>query len=157
MSSLEITTPHSKRPNTAGGVDVLHRIYNASEKEIKYVSFTYIPLNQVGDVVKCKIKDRAEAYCKFTGPIAPGEETLVSWENLWYNPTVDSVKITEMKIEYTDGTVETVAGEDIIDTSHPESKFGKIEREKERRAKMTKRIVGGVIGVIALILLITSI
>ncbi len=157
MSSVEIRKPTSRRPNTAGGVDVLHSIYNASQKEIKYVSFTYIPLNQVGDVVMCQIRKKPEAYCRFTGPIAPGEQTLVSWENLWYNPTISDVKITEMKIEYSDGTEETIAGEDIIDTSHPDSKFGKIEREKERRAKMTKMIVGGVIGVIALILLITSI
>lgn len=125
MSSIEISSPYTPSPNSAGGVDVCHTIFNASEKSMKYITFTYIPYNSVGDILSCTVKRQSEMSCKVTGPFTPGQESYLHWENVWYNPTVVDAKIKEVKIQYMDDTEETIAGEDILDEENPDSELFK--------------------------------
>ena len=156
MSAIEISTPYTRSPNSAGGVDVFHEIYNATEKEMKYITFTYLPYNSVGDLVACSIKKTSEAICKLTGPFAPGKSTYVDWKNVWYNSTIQKVKLKEVKIQYMDDTEEIIDGESLIDIRNdPESKLGKIraiERaEREKKEKKQKLIIGGIIAAVAIL------
>ena len=46
---------------------------NNSSKTIKYVTFTLVPLNAVGDRVSCTISGRSTTSAQVVGPIAPTE------------------------------------------------------------------------------------
>lgn len=134
-----------RRPSkVTGGVGIHNEIYNASEKEIKYLTFTYVAYNQVGDLIRCTVKGEAEARGKLTGPIAPNETASVDWDVLWYNPTISSVAIQEILVQFMDGTEETVSGSEILKTSDENSvyyqKRGKAEREEAlKRAEERKK------------------
>ena len=121
--------------NSADGVEIWHIIYNAGTKAMKYVTFTYVPYNAVGDRVYCSIKKTAEVVCRLTGPIEPGEESRLSWENLWYNPTVSRIELLNVKIEYMDDTFEFFEGKDLTSTESPESSYKKMCEEKATKNK----------------------
>ncbi len=116
------------KPNSAGGVGVEHFYYNGSEKEIKYLTFTYVPYNSVGDVVYCTVSGQDEARIKITGPIAAGEKAkklTVSEDALWYNTTITTVKIKSAHIQYMDASEATIAGEDILSIDDKSSEYYK--------------------------------
>ncbi len=164
MSAIEISKAYVSIPNSAGGVDVFHEIYNATEKEMKYITFTYVPYNPVDDIVSCTVKKKSEVSCQLAGPFKPGDVTYVDWKNLWYNPTISSTRIKEIEIEYMDGSTEMLLGEEIVDFESPDSKLGKIreaerlksaeEEEMARKKKKKMIIIGGIIAVVAIILMI---
>lgn len=130
-SSIEISKVSTKI-NFAKGVDVSLDYYNASGKEIKYLTFTFVPYNAVNDVVCCTISEESEKSGQITGPIKVGSVTIdeadakynyfhpesnllsAKWSALWYNNTVTSVKVIEINITYMDGSEETIAEEDIV-------------------------------------------
>lgn len=96
--------------NSAGGVSAFGIIRNSGTKTVKYVILTSVtPINTVGDPVCCTITGRSETMLTFTGPLAPGEKTArIQWENLWYNRTIDHMRLGDIKVIYTDGTEETI-------------------------------------------------
>lgn len=55
--------------NSVGGAELDLVWKNMSDKTIKYITFTMMPYNAVGDLVKCEIRDTSIANCKVTGPI----------------------------------------------------------------------------------------
>ena len=101
-------------PNLAGGVSVQMNITNHTGKEIKYITFRFLPKNAVGDVQMCSIKHVAEYGGQLTGPIAPGmTEFSIIWENMWYNSTITKVELLRAYIEYMDGTEEMLDASEI--------------------------------------------
>lgn len=105
-------------PNHAGGVSVGWKFQNTGTKSIKYASFFFIPYNSVGDAVGCSITGKSEDGGKFTGPLEPNQITDgIHLENLWYNNSIRSVKITKVYIQYMDGTEETVLGSQVTQIS----------------------------------------
>lgn len=135
---------YNRAEKATGGVGISNEIYNASEKVIKYLTFTYVAYNQVGDQVKCTVKGEYEAKGRLTGPIDPNEKATVKWDVLWYNPTISEVAIKEIHVEFMDGSEETIDGNDIIKTSSHESvyykKRGKAEHEEAlKRAEERKK------------------
>ena len=104
----------SPYPNSAGLVGVKFSIKNVGEKTIKYYSLYFVPYNAVGDKVGCTIRDRVEYGIRGTGPLANGQvETGNYLEDMWYNPSITSVKLTRAEIQYMDGTSETIQGSQI--------------------------------------------
>lgn len=95
-------------PNSAGGVSVKGGFTNTGAKAIKYISLYFIPYNRVGDAVGCSIKNRSEYGLRCTGPIAPNQKYYYEGENMWYNGTITSIKLTRAEIQYMDGTEETI-------------------------------------------------
>jgi len=97
--------------NSAGGVD----FYIVTEflpysKDIKYITFTVVPYNRVGDRAKCEINGYDTTYQgKVTGPIELSEVSKSytrshNWSTAWYNNTISCIKITRIQIDYMDGT-----------------------------------------------------
>lgn len=127
------------KANSVGGIGCSHRIFNATEKTIKYVTFTYLPYNQVKDVVKCQTNGRSEASGKLTGPIEPKEECAVQWDALWYNPTISKVAIKEVHVEYMDGTDEIIPGDQILTFFSPDSVHHKLKEEKKAAEEARKQ------------------
>lgn len=109
--------------NSADGVDVRIEWENTSEKTIKYINFCVKPYNAVDDEVYCEISKKSDMWLKKTGPINPGSGSYVSpiasissgdiWECVWYNSTVRNLEITEIRIDYTDGTSKYISGDDL--------------------------------------------
>lgn len=95
-------------PNSAGGNSVRLAIKNTGTKPIKYYRLCFAPYNAVGDMPE------PEKWFKGTGPIAPNSISGERYfENVWYNYSIESVKLVEAEIEYMDGTKKTIQGDQI--------------------------------------------
>ncbi|MBE6568204.1 MAG: hypothetical protein E7657_06065 [Ruminococcaceae bacterium] len=150
--------------------DVKTFFYNASDKTIKYVTFYYSAINAVGDII-------ATVSRKFTGPLEPDKKTIAHFEDVFNNySSIEEVAIEKVEIEYMDGTAETIAREDLVQTRDHNSvyykKYGKEEEEREKRNQERKReaeakriaeqakrakktkIIYGIIGVIVVAIMI---
>lgn len=101
-------------PDSAGGVSVKGSFVNNSSKTIKYISLRFTPYNSVGDAVGCSIKGVSEYGLRCTGPYAPNSTNQFFGENMWYNNSISSVRVTSADIQYMDGTEETIPGSQII-------------------------------------------
>lgn len=97
-------------PNSAGGVSVTGNFFSDDPRTIKYIILRFMPYNQVGDAVTCSIKGVSDFGLKCTGPYAPNKYHSFYGENLWYNHSITSVKITNVLITYMDGTEELIEG-----------------------------------------------
>ncbi len=128
--------------NSVNGAGVEHWYFNATDKEIKYLTFVYVPYNQVGDQVQCTMSRKSEVSCKLTGPIKPYHENNVKWEALWYNPTVTKIELVQIHIDYMDGSEETIDGADVVDMSDKQSVYyEKVEKPaEEERAEREKQL-----------------
>lgn len=122
-------------PNHVDGVGVSHEYYNASDKTIKYVTFTYEAYNKVFDKVACQTTGEFERSAEITGPIKPHTKYEIKLDALWYNPTVFSVKITQIHVRYMDNTEETIPGDQVVKMSDDNSEYKKrVEAEKAAEA-----------------------
>lgn len=98
--------------NSAGGVDFeIDWKYINNKKVIKYIYFTVDPYNSVGDIQKCDVREHSRFTGQITGPIKGGERDLAVWETAWYNNTISCIKLTKVKVIYTDGTQYTYVNE----------------------------------------------
>ena len=113
---LVIYEAYTETPNSAAGVDVVINTINLSDKTIKYINWTVVPYNAVGDKVRGEIRRRSEASMYETGPISPYERTSGSWETIWYNYSITCMEITRLSIEYMDGSKKTYANRNSIAT-----------------------------------------
>lgn len=154
-SEVEVTDsghtykPWYQGPNSVGGVGVEHKIFNASDKTIKYLTFTYQAYNRVGDAVVSQTSGRSIASGKLTGPIEPKKQINVRWEALWYNPTISKVVLKKIVIQYMDNSEETVEGDQILSMSDENSEYKKQEdariaaeaaRKAEEQARRAQEI-----------------
>ena len=120
-----------REPNSVNGIGCKHTFYNYSGKRIKYITFTYLPYNQVNDVVTCHTTGKSEASCRLTGPVEPKENCKLEWDALWYNPTITRAELKEVFVQYMDGTEETIPGSQVLSIFKPESEY---QKEKALKA-----------------------
>lgn len=103
----------SGHPDSAGGVSVIGKIHYSGKKTIKYITLKFTPYNRVNDAVGCDVKNVSEFGLKCTGPIEPGSSQEFKGENLWYNYSITSVKVTGADMQYMDGTEQHIPGNEI--------------------------------------------
>ncbi|MBR0536436.1 MAG: hypothetical protein IIX14_08675 [Clostridia bacterium] len=139
-SSLEFSKPEVTK-DFADGITLSHAYFNASDKAMKYITFTFVPYNRVGDVVYCTISHEAEKRCKITGPISPGETDFPKWETLWYNPTVYEAVLDSVEIIYMDGTEEFIDGKDVTYMHDEENSVYYKQMMKEKAEELEKRAI----------------
>jgi hypothetical protein len=85
-------------------------VYNSTKKTIKYVTFTVVGLNAVGDPVKGGFVRSAPApMLRGIGPIEPGETGTYSKDYMWMTDIVESFRISSIKLEYMDGSSKVVS------------------------------------------------
>lgn len=149
--------------NSVGGIEPTIVWRNDSGKTIKYIYFTCVPYNSVGDIVSCSISGKTSAKLQSTGPYdtfnisslklyprmyykrwaakvyedwnSPGKYWVGSqdlytpiteryyltendykdvfniensWDPIWYNYSIDYIRITKVNVVYIDGTSETI-------------------------------------------------
>lgn len=114
MSTIEVGRVWRNIQEITDAVDISHKYYNAGDKTIKYITFGYVAYNSVNDIVACRANGKTEASGRLTGPIPPKHEGSVTWENMWFNPTVSTVKVSEIYVQYMDGTEELIDVQDIV-------------------------------------------
>lgn len=90
---------------TGFSVDVI----NTSNKTIKYVIFTVVGYNAVDDPVHDRLKRRTSMLLRGIGPIEPMESGSYSFDYVWHTDLVESARITQIKLEYKDGTSKVLA------------------------------------------------
>lgn len=108
-----ITTARLSSPNSAGGVDAIVFYKNLSDKTIKYFYWEGYAKNAVGDIVESEIGGRELFGGKDTGPIKPRKTGGGCWDCIIYNSTARKLIITEVAIEYMDGTELKIQGNEI--------------------------------------------
>jgi uncharacterized protein YoxC len=116
-SLIHVTKLAVGSPNSAGGVDLFIGYVNNSDKVIKYITFTVAPYNAVGDVVYSEIGGTSTFNALDTGPKAKGEGLAGTyqwyWECAWYNWTITSARMSNIEIEYMDGTTEIITSDEV--------------------------------------------
>lgn len=115
IRSLAITSYYLSKPNSAGGVSAYFYYKNLSDKTIKYLCWTGIAINAVGDSVDCEARGYYSFNGKDTGPVKKGQTSGGVWDCAWYNYSARKLKITEISIEYMDGTSIVLTG-DILES-----------------------------------------
>ena len=100
--------------NSLGGLGMRTIFYNASGKDIKYVTFTYAPYNQVNDIVTDQYGGTIVSK-KHTGPIESGAMSIATFDGIWYDDTITEIILEKVSIDYMDGTSEEIAGSDLVD------------------------------------------
>ena len=90
----------------SSAIDLYITWKNTSSNTVKYAYFTCDLYNAVDDRVSCEITGRYSFNGKVTGPIESGtvEGNDTYWENAWWNNSGKYVKITNITLEYMDGT-----------------------------------------------------
>ena len=113
MKAITITEYGLCEPNYVGGCDFYLSYINNSSKTIKYLYWTGVAYNRVNDLAYCEI--RRSAVCKGweQGPIEPLEEGGGEWSCVIYNNWAETMKLTNIRIEYMDGTSLNIAEADI--------------------------------------------
>jgi hypothetical protein len=91
--------------DVVGGVDVSFRILNPSPKTIKYIWVSVVAYNPVGDRTGDRIHGLKPVPLKGIGPISQWEGGAWEFENVWYNQTIDCVRIALIKVQYMDGSI----------------------------------------------------
>ena len=114
--------------NALSGLGMQTIFYNASGKDIKYVTFTYAPYNQVNDIVTDQYGGTIVSK-KHTGPIESGAMSIATFDGIWYDDTITEIILEKVSIDYMDGTSEEIAGSDLVDVYESITSNGR-ERSK---------------------------
>ncbi len=101
-------------PTSSGLFGIQINVLYRGGKTIKYCLITCVPINAVGDCVSCLMRGYVEAEYKITGPITSGTYTW-TFDDGWYNSTIDSVYFEKVELQYMDGSAETITGEKLTE------------------------------------------
>lgn len=111
--SVKLTSYYLSSPNSASGVSANLYYKNLSDKVIKYFVWTGYPINSVGDVVSCTIRDYSKFSGKDTGPVKKGASGGGNWDCAWYNWEAKKLILTKVAIEYMDGSSFEIEGNEL--------------------------------------------
>lgn len=79
-------------------------VYNSGRKTIKYVTFSVVGLNAVGDPVRDRIRQGSVQTLRGIGPIEPDKTASYTKEYMWMTDIVEKFKITSIRLEFMDGS-----------------------------------------------------
>ena len=88
------------------GTSAKIEVYNPTSKTIKYIWFSFVGYNPVGD--KVLHKGSSIRTVKAVGPIAPKDIASYNYEYVWFTDLVETAKIQSIKVQYMDGTFKTI-------------------------------------------------
>ncbi|WP_367899163.1 hypothetical protein AB3N61_18230 [Leptospira sp. WS58.C1] len=110
-----IVNVSSNPPNSAGGVDFGVIWKNVSFKTIKYISFSAVPYNSVGDTQSCSIRKYSLFNGQHPGPFPPGYTSpeghgwTSHWRDAWYNSSITCVKLQKVEVIFMDNSKVTIS------------------------------------------------
>lgn len=99
--------PISVKVNSADGMKMLWVAKNNSGKTINYYTLHLSFYNRVGDPAYDQITHKSTKTIRTVGPVEPGEDLLL-YSIVGYSRTCSKIVITDIDLEYADGTTETM-------------------------------------------------
>ena len=98
--------------NSAGGVVPYVTFVNPEVAQtIKYIRVRLTPFNAVGDQVASSIGGHRGVQLQYTGPLkAEDGETRSLWEPVWYNPTIDCLRLDAVTVIFASGATRSFVG-----------------------------------------------
>ena len=93
--------------NSVDGITLSFDGKNNSGKTINYYTVYVTFLDPIGNPAIDEITHRSTASVRYVGPVAPGR-SIVVYKLLGYVPACDAIRIDTIKLEYADGTTETI-------------------------------------------------
>jgi hypothetical protein len=90
------------------GTSVKISIANPTNKVIKYVWFTLVGYNAVKDAIVDTRRHTSNIVMKAIGPIEPDKAGEYTFEYVWFTDLVQSMKISQVKVQYMDGTFKSI-------------------------------------------------
>ncbi len=90
--------------NSADGVSCYVNFINISDKLAKYVNIDLVPYNRVFDKAYSHLDGSSEKTVNVTNFIGPNESYSAAWENVWYNSTILTMKISKIEMIFADNT-----------------------------------------------------
>jgi hypothetical protein len=88
------------------GTSTKIEVYNPMKKTIKYIWFSFVGYNAVGDIVSSK--GQTIRTVKAIGPIKEKETGSYEFPYVWLTDIVQTAKLKSIKIQYMDGTFKLV-------------------------------------------------
>lgn len=82
---------------------------NTGRKTIKYVNFSILGLNAVKDPVRDRFSRNATVRLRGIGPVEPDTFASYSKDYMWMSDFVEYHRITQIKLEYMDGSSKTIS------------------------------------------------
>lgn len=103
---VKIIKCSTSEPNSAGGIDPIIKFKNTSGKVVKYITFSVLPYNRVGDL---DFGEHAFGYptpsrLRVVGPIKQGEIYDGVWDCTWYSFAIARMELVGVEIDYMDGS-----------------------------------------------------
>jgi hypothetical protein len=83
------------------------KLYNSSDKTLKYVTVSVVGLNKVRDVVRDPLRRTTLMTLRGIGPVEPGDVASIAEERLWSTDVVHNCRLTSLKLEFMDGSKRT--------------------------------------------------
>jgi hypothetical protein len=112
-----------KSVNSAGGVTIDFNIkFINIDKRVKYLYFTVVGYNGVGDVVYDTISGNSKHTLRHTGwlPVKYGDtiytEAYCGWSNCWYNYDTSYIELKQLKIVWEDNSETKINKQEDIDS-----------------------------------------
>jgi len=90
-------------------VDVDITVINPYKKKIKYIWFTLIAFNPVGDPVRHGINGKSEITVQGVGPIEYAAKGTYNFEDVFYSSVIETMRVKQIKIQFFDGTYKIIA------------------------------------------------
>lgn len=90
------------------GTSVELNYINPTKKTVKYIWTTFVGYNAVDDPIIDNLKGVKNITVKSIGPIAPDESGSYVFEYVWHTDIISTAKITNIKVQYMDGTFKTI-------------------------------------------------
>ena len=98
-------------PDERGMIDVHVQMFNTSEKAYKYVDFSLMAYNRVGDAIRRSGDASPIVKLRFTGPLGPRRTPgTSSWPGVWYVQKVGCIEVSRIDITHMDGQVVAIEG-----------------------------------------------
>lgn len=90
------------------GMSAKVEVFNPTSKTIKYLWFTFIGYNPVGDPVVDLKKGTSSITVKAVGPIDPDKNGSYEFKYVWFTDLTETAKISSIKVQYMDGSFKTL-------------------------------------------------
>lgn len=85
------------------------KFLNTGKKTIKYANFSILGLNAVKDPVRDRFSRDATVRLRGIGPVEPDRFASYSKDYMWMSDFVEYHRITQVKLEFMDGTSKTIS------------------------------------------------
>lgn len=86
------------------GISCYVEFINITDKVAKYVKFDFTPYNRVFDQAYSHIDGTSNKTVTVTNFIGPNETYYAKWENVWFNSTIEYIKLTKVEMIFADNT-----------------------------------------------------